>query len=148
MNTALFRHTPSVAVLDNRDLTIRDIEYYRHPDISEVTNERITHHQYDNGGNLTQVRHTPGTGSGYTTRITVSDRSNRGGTEHADGNPLRRRCAVHGGRAAATTPARAEPGLDAARRAAEGECAEDRNQYANAAGFVPSGPGTQDHGQR
>lgn len=32
---------------------------------------------YDNAGNLTQVRHTPAAGSGYTTKITVSDRSNR-----------------------------------------------------------------------
>lgn len=33
---------------------------------------------YDTAGNLTQVRHSPATGSGYTTNITVSDRSNRG----------------------------------------------------------------------
>lgn len=33
---------------------------------------------YDNAGNLTQVRHSPAAGRGYTTRITVSDRSNRG----------------------------------------------------------------------
>ncbi|MDX8001100.1 RHS repeat protein, partial [Xenorhabdus sp. Reich] len=33
---------------------------------------------YDTGGNLTQIRHSaPATGNNYTTRITVSDRSNR-----------------------------------------------------------------------
>lgn len=32
---------------------------------------------YDTAGNLTQVHHSPATGSGYTTTITISDRSNR-----------------------------------------------------------------------
>lgn len=33
---------------------------------------------YDEAGNLTRIRHSPATGSGYTTSITVSGRSNRG----------------------------------------------------------------------
>ncbi|TCZ20322.1 RHS repeat protein, partial [Pantoea agglomerans] len=33
---------------------------------------------YDEAGNLTQICHSPAAGSGYTTRITVSNRSNRG----------------------------------------------------------------------
>ncbi|MDQ0431032.1 RHS repeat protein [Pantoea agglomerans] len=35
-------------------------------------------YSYDTDDNLTQVRHSPATGSGYTTKITVSDKSNRG----------------------------------------------------------------------
>ena len=46
-------------------------------DSSAYTNYTRTY-TYDNAGNLTQVRHSPAAGSGYTTRITVSDRSNRG----------------------------------------------------------------------
>ncbi|NRD30253.1 RHS repeat protein [Shewanella sp. DC2-4] len=46
-------------------------------DSSAYTNYTRTY-TYDEAGNLTQVRHTPATGSGYTTNITVSDRSNRG----------------------------------------------------------------------
>ncbi|NEG84760.1 RHS repeat-associated core domain-containing protein [Pantoea agglomerans] len=37
------------------------------------------HYTYDEAGNLTQIRHrAPATSSGYTTNITVSDKSNRG----------------------------------------------------------------------
>ncbi|WP_440862532.1 RHS repeat-associated core domain-containing protein [Symbiopectobacterium purcellii] len=54
MSTSLFNKTPSVAVLDNRGLIVRDIAYYRHPDAPDVTNERITRHQYDARGFLTQ----------------------------------------------------------------------------------------------
>jgi insecticidal toxin complex protein TccC len=42
---------------------------------------------YDSSGNLTQVRHSPATGSGYTTKITVSDRSNRGVLSTLTKNP-------------------------------------------------------------
>lgn len=54
MSTSMFSQTPSVAVLDNRGLTVRDIAYYRHPDTPDVTSERITRHQYDARGFLTQ----------------------------------------------------------------------------------------------
>lgn len=54
MNTSPFSNTPSVTVLDNRGLTVRDIVYHRHPDTPEVTTERITHHRYDARGFLTQ----------------------------------------------------------------------------------------------
>lgn len=47
MSTSLFSKTPTVTVLDNRGLTVRDIAYYRHPDPPKVTSERITRHQYD-----------------------------------------------------------------------------------------------------
>ncbi|QHM72689.1 RHS repeat domain-containing protein [Mixta intestinalis] len=46
-------------------------------DNSTYTNYTRTY-TYDEAGNLTQARHTPATGSGYSTKITVSDRSNRG----------------------------------------------------------------------
>ncbi|SQC93604.1 Uncharacterised protein [Cedecea neteri] len=42
MNTSLFSKTPSVTVLDNRGLNVRNIEYHRHPD-TPATNQR-THH--------------------------------------------------------------------------------------------------------
>lgn len=54
MSTSMFSKTPSVAVLDNRGLTVRDIAYYRHPDTPDATSERITRHQYDARGFMTQ----------------------------------------------------------------------------------------------
>ena len=48
------RNTPSVTVLDNRGLTVRDIAYHRHPGFPNVTCERITRHQYDARGFLKQ----------------------------------------------------------------------------------------------
>ncbi|QLA70596.1 RHS repeat protein (plasmid) [Enterobacter pasteurii] len=52
MNLALFHNTPTVAVLDNRGLTVRDISYHRHPDSPKTTDERITCQQYDDRGFL------------------------------------------------------------------------------------------------
>ncbi|MNG93534.1 tRNA(Glu)-specific nuclease WapA precursor [compost metagenome] len=54
MNTTLFSKTPTVTVLDNRGLTVRDTAYHRHPNMPDVTNERITRHRYDARGFLTQ----------------------------------------------------------------------------------------------
>ncbi|EBB8133592.1 RHS repeat protein [Salmonella enterica] len=54
MSTLLFSQTPSVTVLDNRGLTVRDIAYHRHPDTPDITSERITRHQYDARSFLTQ----------------------------------------------------------------------------------------------
>lgn len=54
MSTSLFSKTPTVTVLDNRGLTVRDIAYHRHPDTPDITSERITRHQYDARGFLTQ----------------------------------------------------------------------------------------------
>ena len=50
----LFHRTPAVSVLDNRGLTVREIQYHRHPDTPETTDERITRHRYDSRGFLTQ----------------------------------------------------------------------------------------------
>ncbi|MDZ7321087.1 RHS repeat protein, partial [Kosakonia sacchari] len=47
MSTSLYSKTPHVAVLDNRGLAVRDIVYHRHPDTPDITEERITHHQFD-----------------------------------------------------------------------------------------------------
>ncbi|WP_080767808.1 RHS repeat domain-containing protein [Vibrio campbellii] len=52
--STLFSNTPSVTVLDNRGLSVRDIAYYRHPDEPGTTQTRITHHQYDIRGSLEQ----------------------------------------------------------------------------------------------
>ncbi|EPK0104520.1 RHS repeat protein, partial [Klebsiella aerogenes] len=54
MSTSLYSKTPTVTVLDNRDLNVRDIAYHRHPGSPDVTSERITRHQYDARGFLTQ----------------------------------------------------------------------------------------------
>lgn len=54
MSTSLCSKTPLVTVLDNRGLTVRDIAYHRHPSSPDVTSERITRHQYDTRGFLTQ----------------------------------------------------------------------------------------------
>ncbi|WP_346423951.1 RHS repeat-associated core domain-containing protein [Serratia marcescens] len=54
MSTSLYGKTPSVTVLDNRGLTVRDIAYHRHPDTPDITSERITRHQYDARGFLMQ----------------------------------------------------------------------------------------------
>lgn len=54
MNKSLFSKTPTITVLDNRRLTIRDIQYYRHPDLPDHTETRITRHQYDARGFLIQ----------------------------------------------------------------------------------------------
>ncbi|MDR0217366.1 MAG: RHS repeat protein [Enterobacteriaceae bacterium] len=48
------RNTPSVTVLNNRGQGVREIQYHRHPDSPETTDERITRHQYDPSGFLTQ----------------------------------------------------------------------------------------------
>ncbi|MFZ5933929.1 RHS repeat-associated core domain-containing protein [Pseudomonas sp. HS6-2] len=48
----------------------------------------IRHYHYDTAGNLTQIRHSaPATNNGYTTDITVSNRSNRGVTSTLAGTP-------------------------------------------------------------
>nr|WP_241391059.1 hypothetical protein [Serratia proteamaculans] len=42
MSTSLFGSTPSVAVLDNRGLLVRELQYHRHPDTPEETDERAS----------------------------------------------------------------------------------------------------------
>ncbi|MGC6061455.1 RHS repeat-associated core domain-containing protein [Enterobacter kobei] len=54
MSTSLFSKTPTVTVLDNRGLTVRNIAYLRYPGSSEEPDERITRHQYDARGFLMQ----------------------------------------------------------------------------------------------
>ncbi|MDN2485581.1 RHS repeat protein [Kosakonia sacchari] len=54
MSTSLFSKTPSVSVIDNRGLAVRDIAYHRHPDTPQSTDERITRHRFDARGFLTR----------------------------------------------------------------------------------------------
>jgi len=54
MSIPLYSRTPTVTVLDHRGLTVRDIVYHRHPASPDVTEERITRHQYDARGFLAQ----------------------------------------------------------------------------------------------
>ncbi|AGN84379.1 RHS repeat domain-containing protein [Enterobacter sp. R4-368] len=50
MQTTTFTKTPSVTVLDNRGLAVRDIVYHRHPETPDTTDERIIRHQFDARG--------------------------------------------------------------------------------------------------
>ncbi|UBM23584.1 RHS repeat protein [Pseudomonas sp. p1(2021b)] len=47
MDTSLFSCTPTIKVFDNRGLTVRDIEFHRHPDSPSTTDRRLTHHRHD-----------------------------------------------------------------------------------------------------
>lgn len=51
-SSSLFKGTPTITIVDNRGLTVRDIAYHRHPDSFDITNERITRHQYNARGLL------------------------------------------------------------------------------------------------
>ncbi|QEZ93481.1 RHS repeat-associated core domain-containing protein [Proteus sp. CD3] len=52
LNQQLHTRTPTVVVLDNRGSTIREINYCRHPDTINKTDERITRHHYHARGYL------------------------------------------------------------------------------------------------
>lgn len=52
MQSSLFKGTPAITIVDNRGLTVRDIAYHRHPDSPNITNKRITRHQYNTRGLL------------------------------------------------------------------------------------------------
>ncbi|WP_164971526.1 RHS repeat-associated core domain-containing protein [Proteus hauseri] len=51
-NKQLHTRTPTVVVLDNRGSTIREINYCRHPDAINQTDERITRHHFHARGYL------------------------------------------------------------------------------------------------
>ncbi|WP_334471826.1 hypothetical protein [Arsenophonus sp. PmNCSU2021_1] len=51
-SSSLFKGTPTIKIVDNRGLTVREIDYHRHPDSPNITNERITRHQYNAHGLL------------------------------------------------------------------------------------------------
>lgn len=42
----LFHRTPEVEVTDNRGLSVRTLQYYRHPDTPETTDECLTRHTF------------------------------------------------------------------------------------------------------
>ncbi|MBG2877658.1 RHS repeat protein, partial [Proteus alimentorum] len=52
LNQQLNTSTPTVVVYDNRGLTIREINYCRHPDTINKTDERITRHHFHARGYL------------------------------------------------------------------------------------------------
>ncbi|MDE9535686.1 RHS repeat-associated core domain-containing protein [Xenorhabdus bovienii] len=52
-NPALYEKTPMVSVLDNRGLHVRDIGYHR-AEVNNATDTRITRHQYNTQGYLSQ----------------------------------------------------------------------------------------------
>ncbi len=52
LNRQLYSRTPAVVVYDNRRLAVREIEYCRHPDSINQTDERITRHHYHARGYL------------------------------------------------------------------------------------------------
>jgi insecticidal toxin complex protein TccC len=54
MDNALFKGTPTITVLENRNSVIRSIIYHRQLDKGEMTDERITCHQFDTRGALKQ----------------------------------------------------------------------------------------------
>lgn len=51
-SSSLFKGTPTIKIVDNRGLTVKEIDYHRHPDSPNITNERITRHQYNARGLL------------------------------------------------------------------------------------------------
>lgn len=53
-NNALHTQTPTVGVKDNRGHIVRDIAYHRYPGSLDVTEERITRHQFNVLGFLAQ----------------------------------------------------------------------------------------------
>lgn len=55
MNT-LHSRTPTVSVLDNRGLGVRDIVYHRHPGATDITDERVTRHTFTPAGHLQMSR--------------------------------------------------------------------------------------------
>ncbi|MEX0447665.1 RHS repeat-associated core domain-containing protein [Xenorhabdus sp. SGI246] len=50
MAQTLYSKTPSVVVMDNRGLNVRTVQYYRHPDNVDLTDERISFSQYTLAG--------------------------------------------------------------------------------------------------
>jgi insecticidal toxin complex protein TccC len=54
MNTAVFSTTPSVVVRDARGFSVREVQYHRHPNTPTATDARVTRHQYDIRGLLSQ----------------------------------------------------------------------------------------------
>ncbi|WP_248920036.1 hypothetical protein [Pseudomonas entomophila] len=88
-------------------------------DNSAYTNYTRTY-RYDDVGSLTQIRHSPATGTGYTTDVTISDRSNRGVLSSlTDSPPKWMPCSRQG--AANTTAIGTAPELDVAPGTVAGE---------------------------
>ncbi|MDI6539541.1 RHS repeat protein [Pantoea ananatis] len=111
-------NTPTVAVLDNRGLTVRDIAYHRHPGSPDVTSERITRHQYDARGFLVQ-----------STDPRLHDAGLANFTDLMDlaGNVLRSQ-GVDNGTMVALSDAAGRPFISVSNISTAGDGAEDRSQ--------------------
>ncbi|HGM4777329.1 TPA: RHS repeat-associated core domain-containing protein [Serratia marcescens] len=79
-SSPLHAGTPTLQVTDNRGLTVRTLQYYRHPDSPSVTDERITRQGYDARGALTRSADP---------RLHAAGRVNFTGFADLTGNPLR-----------------------------------------------------------
>lgn len=118
MDTSLYSKTPTVTVLDNRGLTVRDIAYHRHPDTPEVTTVRITRHRYDARGFLTQSADP---------RLHYAGQANFSYQTDLTGNVLRSE-GVDNGITVALNDAAGRPLLAVSNFSAAGDGTEDRSQ--------------------
>ncbi|MDI6539540.1 RHS repeat protein [Pantoea ananatis] len=111
-------NTPTVTVLDNRGLTVRDIAYHRHPDTPDVTRERITRHQYDARGVLMQSADPRLHDAGLANFTDLMDLA---------GNVLRSQ-GVDNGTMVALSDAAGRPFISVSNISTAGDGAEDRSQ--------------------
>jgi len=118
MNTSLFSKTPTITVLDNRGLTVRDIAYHRHPGSPDVTSQRITRHRYDARGFLTQSADPRLSEAGLANFTYLSDLA---------GNTLRTQ-GVDNGTTVALNDSAGRPFLAVSNISTAGEGTEDRGQ--------------------
>ena len=87
MSLSLYSKTPSVTVLDNRGLAVRDIVYHRHPETPDTTDERIIRHQFDARGLPSQS---------VDPRLYAAGRENFSYLSDLNGTPLRTQSADAG----------------------------------------------------
>lgn len=118
MSTSLYSSTPTVTVLDNRGLTVRDIAYHRHPGSPDVPSERITRHQYDARGFLTQSADPRLHDAGLANFTYITD---------LPGNVLRSQ-GVDNGITVALNDAAGRPFLEVSNISTAGDGTEDRSQ--------------------
>jgi insecticidal toxin complex protein TccC len=113
-----FYNTPTVTVLDNRGLSVRDIAYHRHPDAPDVTRERIARHRYDARGFLTQSADP---------RLHAAGRANFSYLTGLTGSALRTRGADNG-TTVALSDAAGRPFIAVSNICPAGDGTEDRSQ--------------------
>ncbi|EKT4525048.1 RHS repeat protein, partial [Pseudomonas putida] len=114
----LHRNTPTVAAGDNRGLVVRTIAYCRRPDEPQVTDERITHHQYDARGVLARSADS---------RLAMAGRANFTYLADLAGTALRTR-SVDAGISITFNDAAGRPFLAVSQMGIDPEGNEDRSQ--------------------